>query len=80
MQSGHETLRNLISSDADLSPGNQVWICNRQQVRPSRHAGEWLCLTTTLGQDNDTRAILCRAFDAGGVQRRKDNIPLLDEP
>ena len=32
MQSGQETLKNLISSDADLSPGNQVWICNRQQV------------------------------------------------
>lgn len=28
---GQETLKGLITSDSTLTPGNQVWICNRQQ-------------------------------------------------
>jgi hypothetical protein len=39
MEAGQELLKNLITSDTTLSPGNQVWICNRQQGK-----------TTTLGQ------------------------------
>jgi len=38
MEAGHEILKNLITSDSTLSPGNQVWICNRQQGASPDHS------------------------------------------